>query len=437
MRISNTVRRLIGLITFLAVLVTVGVLLGDAIKPYSYSIHLRQDLESEELEGKEADILFLGASRVYRSYVPAIFEEKLGVENVVNASTSAQPYCGSYYILKEMIKTNRPKIVVFGTGYSILEPPTIQKKLLTLDLTTGLTRLEFMANEFREEEDLRNAFALYRHRTKLADVQENCKDKKDRLAGWYDPEVHTEIYKDKGFVYSFNTFEQGNIPIRQQETYTDGDVNADNLAYLDRIVDLCRENDIRLFFTTGLTSLAFIYGTENYEGLEQFFADYAAEKGVIYHNLNLLKDREKLFPDCMMHDYNHLNGEGAQIMSELYAEILAGDIAGEDTSDYFYSSVDEMKSHVKRVVALKAKAKKKDDGRVKVTVTLLGNNPESAQCQLLEVNSLTGEEHVVYDWSDASRWKRVKLQEGMDCVEVRARTCEGDLEWAWQRVTKP
>ena len=68
-------------------------------------------------EQESIDIVFLGASHAYRSFVPSVFDEKTGM-NTYNVGTSSQTLKDSYYLLKEVFKTHDPKQVVLESGYS-------------------------------------------------------------------------------------------------------------------------------------------------------------------------------------------------------------------------------------------------------------------------------------------------------------------------------
>ena len=57
---------------------------------------------------------------------------------------------------------------------------------------------------------------------------------------------------------------------------------------------------------------ALYYESAGYQDAVDFYNNYAEENGIVYYNLNYLKGREEIFPDSVMHDDNHLNGEGWQ-----------------------------------------------------------------------------------------------------------------------------
>ena len=72
-----------------------------------------------ERAGEGIDFLFIGSSRVYRTYIPSVFEEAIdGIDCVINAGTSAQPLMGTYYYLKHMLNRYTPEKVMLGIDYT-------------------------------------------------------------------------------------------------------------------------------------------------------------------------------------------------------------------------------------------------------------------------------------------------------------------------------
>lgn len=59
----------------------------------------------EMYEQDNIDILFVGSSHCYRSFIPEILDEKLG-KNTFNAGTSSQHLDSSYMIIREAAKYN-------------------------------------------------------------------------------------------------------------------------------------------------------------------------------------------------------------------------------------------------------------------------------------------------------------------------------------------
>ena len=180
-----------------------------------------------------------------------------------------------------------------------------------------------------------------------------------------------------------------------------------------------------------------LYSIENYQGAVDFYTMYAEEKGIIYHNLNYLLDREEIFPDEMMLDYNHLNGEGAYRVSKIYAEILKKDMQNIDTSDYFYEDFDDLKKDVHRIVAVNGDITMDEakTGLAHVVITSLQNEDVTPQYQL-EISTSGGDNYeVVVEWTEESEWD-ISVPMGQEyIIKVRAKTGnEGDAE-AYQIYT--
>lgn len=91
MPISNRTKKVITAVSLFIMLAICFNIIGYILEPSSYALYFNHDLEEIEKTESRVDLAFVGASRVYRSFVPEVFEEKIGVQNVVNAGSSSQP----------------------------------------------------------------------------------------------------------------------------------------------------------------------------------------------------------------------------------------------------------------------------------------------------------------------------------------------------------
>ena len=352
---SIALRRVVSLVVLVSMLLTVNMILGELLTPVSYADYFVHDLETIEKNNEQVDMVFVGASRVYRTFVPEVFEEELDMECVINAASSSQPICASYYQLKYLVKKFHPENVVLGlTWNQFHSKPNQQSMLIVYDRLPLAEKMEFALNCF-EGENLLYALYPYRFRINLSDIESIYEGKQNLVAHNYEPNREkNEYYADTGFVYTTTSYETGTMPINGSGTFSEEKIREVNLAYLDACVELCKENNIKLHLVTAPSTMMRMYRIENYQGATDYFTKYAEENGLTYHNLNYLVDREQILPDELMYDYNHVNGEGAYVTSEIYADILKKDWAGIDTSEYFYDDLEEMKESVNRIVAVGA-----------------------------------------------------------------------------------
>lgn len=356
MRISKSVRRGISLLSLLALLLVGETLLATILEPISYAMYFNHDLNVLEDANADVDMVFVGASRVYRSFVPSVFEEKLGVKNVINAGSSSQYISGSYYQLEELIERFHPKYVILGvTGPGLYNQYNLQSQLIVLDRLQGLNKLPFVFDVFKLQ-DWPYALKSYRFKTNLTKkfITNNIQNKQALKERNYQADSSSkDYYADKGFIFSKTAYEPGNIQI-SGGLQSIKEVNNAEVAYLKKIVNLCERSNAKLFLVTGPTTMSRLFMGNEYQYYHDWYVNFADENDLIYHNLNFLKSREDILPDSKMLDINHVNGEGAYVISEVYAEILQKTLSGESTDHYFYSNREELIGNVDRIVAVDA-----------------------------------------------------------------------------------
>ena len=172
-----------------------------------------------------------------------------------------------------------------------------------------------------------------------------------------------------------------------------------------------------------------IYSIENFQTFVDYVTDYAEKNMIPCHNLNYLKDREQFLPDSMMFNYKHLNKAGAAVISEKYADILSKYLQGININDYFYTSLNEMKRSVDRIVAVDSKPVIKNN-IVKFTVQSLQNADITPYYQVLLAEK--GDEFkTVCDWTTLKNLS-FKIQKGRPCrVLLRARNNDTATSYAW------
>lgn len=406
MRNSKTKKRLFTLLSLVLMLLVVEGALGYALENVSFSTFFNRDMDEIESQGGKADMVFIGASRVYHVYPPALFEEKLGMDCVINAGSSGQSIAGSYYMLKELLQRFDPSYVVLGTTVDQLFSTTdeTQADLIVMDRLSPKNAFDLALHEFNAQGWLNALLKSYRFRNYLTPgaILKNLREKRAIAAGDNALfQADDGYYADTGFVVWRSALADGNVAIDGRTRFAEDEIDEKKLDYLNKIVELCQDKGKKLFLVTGPTSMMRIYNIENYQGAVDFYARFAEEHGLRYHNLNYLRGREQFLPDSKMLDFNHTNCEGAYWASELYAEVLQKELAGEDASEYFYPDLDALKADVRRVVAVGADIRT-DGGTARVAMTSLHNADAVPEYQVLL--SADGENYTVAaDWSPDDR----------------------------------
>lgn len=435
---SKTFKRILSVIVLVLMLIGAYEMITKNLENYTYGIDFSKDLKEIEKSGEPVDIVFMGASRLHRSMVPEIFEEKLSLDNVLVASTSFQPISGSYYYIKQMIKDVHPKKIILDVTWDrMLNPKQSQALLLVYDRLSGFNKIDFALNCF-DKENRRYLLGPCRYRDNLSVLETVREEKKNLIELGYNPNSPTaDLYQSKGFVDSIGGNTTGSITYDSSENfdYYDALILEENKEYLDKCIEICKENNVEIELVTAPCSVTYMYYVDGYDDAVNWYKEYAKEKGVKYINLNYLIWREEFLPDEYMADLVHTTGKGAKIISEKYAELLLKESMGEDISSYFYENLDEFKKDVHRIVALEAQieyAGNADaDGNITATVHLSSlKNPDANAYYQIELQVDGSEEITIL--SEFSQEETVSLNlpgyTGYKLI-VRAKSqYEGDKE---------
>ena len=436
---NKFIHRAASFIALICMIFCMDYALGCILSPVTYATYFLHDLKEIQNSKETADIVFVGASKVYRSYVPEIFENKLGLNIVINAGSSAQPMCGTYYELADLIDRVHPKRVFLDVTWNKLTMKgTLQGKLIVYDRLSFKNKLLMNLHCFTLREKRYLSYA-YRFKDNLSinKISSILAEKKHlKETDYYSYSDTDQYYADTGFVYNYDSKKTGTISIRKgNPSFTEDKIMADNLHYLDACVDLCKKNNIKVSLVYGVDSMMSLYTINNIQGAFDFYEEYAANKGIDFYNLNYLKGREDFLPDEMMHDYKHVNGSGAYIVSNLFAEILAKADQGENISAYFYKDLDDLKKDVHRIVAVKAKITPDDSQE-----TLFHFKIRSAQNEnivpLYRISVKYKGDHgwtVVQDWTPEQEFSLNLKQETGFYVRVQAGTDDPSYAAASQR----
>ena len=95
---KKVIIRIVSVLVFCALLIFCGKVLRYLVTD-DISFYTRIMIH-EMYEQDNVDVLFVGSSHCYRSFVPEILDEELGV-NTFNAGTSSQAMDGSFMLIKE------------------------------------------------------------------------------------------------------------------------------------------------------------------------------------------------------------------------------------------------------------------------------------------------------------------------------------------------
>lgn len=219
------------------------------------------------------DVLFVGDSEAYSSFIPLRLWENYGMTSYV-CSAGDQMLYQSWSYLERVFEKHSPKVVVLETNALYRE----------------YTLSQLLAHEMEEK----FPFLRYHDRWKSLTAED-----------WGTPVNHTTIIRDRGYAYHPETVpgEGGTYMIQTEEVQP---VPVMNQLFVRRIRDFCREKDARLLLVSTPSSTN--WSTYYHNGVTKL----TDEHGIAYLDMNLMP--EEIPIDWQTDSYDggdHLNYSGA------------------------------------------------------------------------------------------------------------------------------
>lgn len=250
------------------------------------------------------DVVFTGSSLVQAGVSPMSLYRDYGIASY-DRSNSSQTIALSYYMIEDAIKRNKPELVVADVGFmyesaDYCEEPSTRKSLDGMKWSkTKVNAINAMMGE--DEHFIDYAFPILRFHSRWNDLKTE-----DFKYIYYKPNVtrNGQLMKSDSLTdyYEYN-------PYRDDESSV---ICDENLFYLQKICDICKENDVQLF----MMKMPHIQGnwTKKYD--EQIL-EIAQNNNVQYVNFIDLFDAFHFDYMSDFYDSQHMNSMGAEKFSKL------------------------------------------------------------------------------------------------------------------------
>lgn len=353
------------IVLLLCIFVVTELILDFALEPVTYQHYLNMELKQKEKEGITPDMILIGNSRVSTSFIPSRMREKLDDVNcIINAGTGSQSIEGTYFYLKDMLRKYEVKYVVVGLDYEefITEEHILKGNLVVLErINSPFVKTEFILDSFKPSEYI-YFLKSYQYKENLIKIPENLNDK---LSREYRKGVYVgggTAYEDLGFARESETF--GNsVAITTMPDWSEDKLVPQKLGYLDKIVEICEENGIQLYLVATPLTMPTVAESVGYSQGYEYFKKYADEHGVYYDDLNLMKNRNEILPDSTMNCMEHVGGNGAEVVSDVYCQILNNHMKNKKENDILYTSVEEAVQNMGAIIACNFTTTPEADGK--------------------------------------------------------------------------
>ena len=260
-------------------------------------------------ESGDHDVIFIGDCEVYANFTPMEMYREQGITAYVRGS-SQQLIWQSYYVLKETLEYETPKVVVLnGNAMRYSEPVSEAFHRLTIDKMrwsdekVGIIRASMM----EEETFLSYVFPILRYHSRFDELTK---------------EDFQYFLRTKDNTWNGHLVNQNVLPVKSLPTkrvladYAFGDICWD---YLEQMRQLCVDNGVELILIKAPSVYPYWY--EEYDAQIQ---EYADKNGLAFYNF--LDYVEQIGIDYQLDTYDeglHLNLSGATKLSKFFANILA------------------------------------------------------------------------------------------------------------------
>ena len=257
------------------------------------------------------DVVFTGSSHTYCGIYPGVFWEQEGY-SVFDMAISGQDKYSGYHSLKELLKTQSPKVVFVD-----LYPFTYDKHAVEgnehrnmMALPTSRNSFELLTNYYDAE--------IPKERKKIADyfLRWPIVHTRYRELGKYDflKNPPNSYLRGEGLMFIANPAE--NYDVSETE-YNPADLSDKNMQLIDDFIALSEKENFSLVFTV----IPYRAGTENLAILDGAVA-YIEGKGIPVLDLNRGRSVLNLNSYTDFIDDDHLNGYGAVKLSSYYTQYL-------------------------------------------------------------------------------------------------------------------
>lgn len=280
--------------------ISVGVILKSNFKKIEFGTYGTINSSLKE----SADILILGSSRALHHYDSNVISTKTGI-SCYNTGLGGYGIFYNYAILSETIKKKSPRIVILDLSPNVIVDDQSYNKLNTL--------LPYYKshNSFKEIIELDSKFSklelvssMYRYNSILYDLIRDNFVNKTNINNGFIPLLE---------VMNVNGFKASSLEMKE--------IDPNKLRYLEKIIDLCSNNGIKLIGVISPTYLKYDLQNTIIQDLQKIFVSKDLEF-YDYSDFSDLYKKPQYFKDQL-----HLNNVGAKIFTnDLSRKLILNDL---------------------------------------------------------------------------------------------------------------
>ena len=416
MQTSNCIKRILKWFAAIAAAVLINWMICFILVPYGSKSEI---MWTDYRQTQGIDTVYLGTSLVERSVNPNIIDEELGT-NSFNMATPSQSLEDTYLGIEQAIKDHDIKRAVVGVEFADLNRKSDKKTgVFVAEKTKGETPLEAL-HDWTVSIDCdtwlwdSQAFSmlLFPWQIQHVGVRKIASNVIMKLDG-------TSIYEaaeknEPGWNYVGKGFGGCNgeykYIVRPDAYYVNygmlkdaTEFAEDRMQVVERICNLCTENDVELiFFVNPLSDFNIISFGDNYQMLSDGLKGFVEERGAAYFDFNFARPELFESKDSYYEDSQHMNFDGANALSASIAKLLGMLDAGEEVDELFGTYADRCERVDGLASACLMPVMSTGDAIEMHAVSVAGPDVE-VEYRFSVKDDINGDDYVVVqDWSSSS-----------------------------------
>lgn len=306
----------------------------------------------EFYEQTNIDYLLCGASHTSHGVEANIAGEKFG-KNVFNTGTPSQKIDGTYAILCQAVKLYKIEKVFLELDFAITcaspfyERTGFKSEYIVSSHIKDLNiKTNYLLNCSQPKYYLNSLLPIGKDKLMTLNPVSIIKKIKSVLNGTYFKYQYGDKdseYAGKGCVLDLSEIPDGGFSDYKYEPLIKiSDISFDWINTVDKIIELCSQNNIELIFYSMPGSDFYLHQKENYDEYYSFCRGFTAERGFAYYDFNLARPELLSLQDSDYHDDNHLSKKGVYNWTDCFCDFFSEKYREENSLEkYFYPSYAE------------------------------------------------------------------------------------------------
>ncbi len=325
-KMPKTLPFFLKLTIFLIIFKIIDVSVGGILHYYTYfskpNMHELMWNDFYAYEDNSVDVMFLGSSHARFAFDTDYFDKALEAKTF-NLSSSGQTPVVGYYALKEALKHQKPKVLVYEAYWRLFgTSDNVTPAYFVFDYIKGFdTKAEMLVNLSIEKNFssllFESLFKTYKYREGLAPAVKNV------LGGNFrnDAVNVTSNIAYTDFTYHKNGYFGSEKVATQNKLFVTNpfkkagqgfDWNDKQLEYMKKTIDLCKAQNIKVLMVTAPMPIPTMNFLKDYDKSYTDLNTIAKDMNVKYIDYNMLNRKTHMFTNDMFYDSNHLNEKGTR-----------------------------------------------------------------------------------------------------------------------------